>query len=132
MNTNWEMQSGDRMIFNIYITGMRLFFLTSAVIWIIRAFTDDDDARDNVVHHNGNGIKGGDEMVKSHEKENSEKMDVKNIELAKKLHGKKSAKGFNIANITASLIFLVSALIVTYVLYFIRLESCNQLINMAN
>lgn len=128
VNTPWDMQSGDRMIFNIYITGMRLFFLGSAVIWLIRAFTGGDEERNNLpsqVIQNGNGVKGGSEEKTG---ENGEKGE--NIELAKKLRAKQSSKGFNLANITASLVFLVASLVVTYVLYFVRLESCNKLINM--
>ncbi|KAH9393648.1 hypothetical protein TYRP_021565 [Tyrophagus putrescentiae] len=133
MNTPWDMQAGDRMIFDIYITGMRLFFLASAVIWLIRAFTGGDEERNNLpqVIQNGNGVvtSKGEEASKT---DNNSGEKGENIELAKKLRAKHSSKGFNLANITASLVFLVASLVVTYVLYFVRLESCNKLINMVD
>lgn len=125
MNTMWEMGSGDKVVFDIFIAGLRLFFLSSAVIWLIRTFTRDDGRDYGNVKSNGNANGKMEESKTT--KENGDLSE--NIELAKKMVAKRQSEGFNLANITAALIFLVVSLTATYVLYFVRLDSCNQLIN---
>lgn len=124
VNTDWILGRGEKVVLDIMISALRLFYLTSIVIWMIQLFTANDNSNHSKSENRN------DSLIEESKKEHNEKDDIgNNIELAKKLVSKHVSKRVNAANIIASIIFLTVAFTITYVLYFVRLESCSQLIN---
>ncbi|KAJ6220027.1 hypothetical protein RDWZM_005839 [Blomia tropicalis] len=109
--TRWR---GEKVVLDIMISALRLFYLTSIVIWMIQLFTANDNSNHSKSENRN------DSLIEESKKEHNEKDDIgNNIELAKKLVSKHVSKRVNAANIIASIIFLTVAFTITYVLYFI-------------
>ena len=108
------------------VTGVRLFFLFSIGMWLIRFFTNNDVRRycqsninENCSENDTCG-KETDNIVNLNE----------NIEMAKKfVTSKKESDTFNLENIVTAIIFLVVTFTITFLLYFLKQDSCNELIN---
>ena len=122
INTPWNLSGVDKLVFDVMITALRLFHVASIAIWLIVFFTKTNNDKSKAMVN-------GKSSVVDDEKQSKEKEFGDNIELAKKLVSKQVSRGFNVANIVASITFLLAAGIITYVLYFVRIDSCNQLIN---
>lgn len=130
VQTPWQLGAGEQVVFNIMIYLLRTIHVASIALWLVQMLTGEtyDDDSDGYQSGSVESINGD---IK---KEVKNGIDLnENIEMSpKSMTRKRESTDLNVYNLVAAALFILVAFIIMYVLYFVKVDSCNQFLNELN
>lgn len=129
VSTPWQISVGERLVFDVLVTGTRVAHLFSIAFWLIRLFTANDGPR-TVEEHEQHDRNSKELKLANGGKTELADGDNGNIELAKKIVSRRESHNhFDVQHLVASTLFVTIGFVILGVLYFVKVDSCGQFLN---
>lgn len=120
ISTPWSLDGGQKVVFDVMLTVLRIFYTLSVVFWLFFCFCGYSCSSPVVGH-------------KACELESNEKCSGENgdtladIDTVKKRISKESSRLISTKNLIASIFFIIFGAIAFEVVYFLNVDECAQL-----